>query len=174
MKVLFYINLFRGILPTHLMLNVVIMDCTNDTNNIVAKLGGCNGQVKSSTKQSWCLDEDYQINQAPSEDVTAVYYTIVDKKVLDVDEKDKEIRLYLKGKLMWEDARIKTAFTSVDRKYGRMKVQFDIVMPMLWWPNFNIPNLLKINSAYGEKLKTLATSLEFLTNNPFLVMFQIN
>ena len=114
-------------------------------------MSGCTENKKSSIKQGWWTEPDYQSNHPPDGNVTVVYKTITYCKVIDVKERDREIELDMKAQLMWEDYRIRTSFTSVEKKNGRLTLpSWSSMKGLLWMPTTHISDLSKIKTALGE------------------------
>ena len=111
-----------------------------------------------------CLVEEYQNNQAPEPEETAIYNVITHTKVLDVDEKKKTVTIDVKQSILWEDHRIKTNFSDVDKKKGGIRLPLRKVPNQIWIPQLRVIDILTMKrSMEGVPF----TEMRLLSNNPF-------
>lgn len=127
--------------------------------------------VKFSIKRRWWVEADESGEQTgtPEGKITNLYITFLKNQIINIDEEDNSIQLFIKGYGIWEDDRIKTNFSSTDINNGRLTLPWEsITKHLIWVPFAFTRDLLKLNSLFdGGGVDSLVTSLELLTHNPF-------
>ena len=148
--------------------SIAIVDCRNDTNKLISQLTGLKKGTKQPTKRRWWVNEDDELHQSPEGEITELYITVLENKLIKVQESENEIELYVKGYTLWEDSRIKTNFSSVDIQNGRLMLTWDnIKQGKIWMPFPFIRDVSTVKSPIGAGPENLVTTLELLTHNPF-------
>ena len=155
MNLILKVNFLGLILLTLLMSNVVGAGTPEYTKTL------------STTKRYW-VESDYQANQPPDGNVTTVYTTIYHRKFIEVKEEAKVITLDIKYVQLWEDSRIGTAFSPVDKKNGRLTIPWwEIEKRLIWIPDVHVRDLLKVKGPSEDGMQNIVTNLAILTSNPF-------
>ena len=140
-------------------------------DNALLEAAGCREGGKLLSKQA-CINLDYQAYEAPDE-ATVVYHTITHQEVVEVKEEKKQIKLDIKMEQVWEDPRIKTNFSTLDKIHGRIRLPWDKVLgsnqlPIIWNPwyhDFHIRKMSSIKSHFGDS-QNWWTGLNLLYNSP--------
>ena len=131
----------------------------------------CGGDLLAN---SACIKTDYQSDVAPNK-AAVVNHTITYQKVIEVNEAKKSIKLNIKMEQLWEDSRIKTNFTSLDKQHGSITLSYDKVYATVvthlaiwtpWYHGFHICDMLSMKSHQADPEEWF-TSIELLYRNTF-------
>ena len=116
-----------------------------------------------------CISPEYDMNQSPNpEDVTIVYFSFGNPKILKVDETEKTFTVEFKQSFFWEDARIKTSLRP-GKQYPRLFPDLD-TLPSIWKPMFafTIERMKSSESVFDPFLFSELIFIPQSTNTTFL------
>lgn len=138
--------------------------------DLLLEAAGCRGGGDLLANNA-CIKTDYQ-SDVPPYKPAVVNHTITYQNVVEVNEAKKYIKLNVNMEQLWEDPRIKTNFTSVNKQDGGIILTWDNVLidddyGKIWIPwdhDLRIHELLSIKSHYANA-DDWYTRIELLYSN---------